>query len=188
MNNSNITISKKITVTQITYVGLFVSLIAICSWISIPFALPFTMQTFAIVTTVALLDVKLSMITISVYICLGALGLPIFSGAKGGLGVLLGLTGGYIIGFVFTILVTGIILNIFGRKVISMFIAMILGIIVCYVFGTIWFMVIYAQTVGTIDLYTALSMCVFPFIIPDICKILIAIPFTKRISKFVKVQ
>ena len=73
-----------------------------------------------------------------------------------------------------------------SKKFIAMFIGMSVRILVCYLFGTIWFMFFYSKTVGSINLYKALSMCVFPFIIPDLCKILIAIPFSKRMSRYVK--
>lgn len=175
------TIGKKITLTEITYVGLFVALISVCSWITIPFAVPFTMQTFAILLVVALLGLKLGTISVCIYIALGALGLPIFSGMTGGMGKLLGMTGGYIIGFIATALITGAILKVWGKKTIVMIISMILGILACYIVGTVWFMFVYSNDVGTIDILTALTMCVFPFIIPDICKIALAITCFKKL-------
>lgn len=177
---------SKVTIVDVTYVGLFVALISICSWIYIPFVVPFSMQTFAIVLTVALLGVKLGTTSVCVYLALGAVGIPVFAEMTGGLGMIFGMTGGYLIGFIFTALVTGTIIKIWGKKVITLVIAMVLGVIACYFVGTLWFMVVYSNDIGGINLYTALTMCVFPYIIPDLCKIAIAITVVKKLGKYVK--
>ena len=88
--------------TDLVYTALCAALIAVCSWISVPAAVPFTLQTFAVFAALNLLGGKRGTTAVLVYILLGAVGLPVFSGFKGGPGVLLGTTGGYIIGFLFT--------------------------------------------------------------------------------------
>ena len=133
--------------------------------------------------TVALLGLKNGTITVLVYILLGAIGLPVFSGFKSGAAVLLGTTGGYIIGFLFSAIVVGLILKFFGKSTLVMFISMIIGLIVCYIFGTIWFMIVYMKNTGDIGLVSVLSWCVIPFIIPDIIKIILAIILYKPLSK-----
>ena len=168
---------------EIAYIGLCTALIAVCSWISIPLTVPITLQTFAIFLTVALLGLKNGTITVLVYILLGAIGLPVFSGFKSGAAVLLGPTGGYIIGFLFSAIVVGLILKFFGKSTLVMFISMIIGLIVCYIFGTIWFMIVYMKNTGDIGLVSVLSWCVIPFIIPDIIKIILAIILYKPLSK-----
>ena len=168
---------------EIAYIGLCTALIAVCSWISIPLTVPITLQTFAIFLTVALLGLKNGIITVLVYILLGAIGLPVFSGFKSGAAVLLGTTGGYIIGFLFSAIVVGLILKFFGKSTLVMFISMIIGLIVCYIFGTIWFMIVYMKNTGDIGLVSVLSWCVIPFIIPDIIKIILAIILYKPLSK-----
>ena len=90
---------------DIIYIGLFAALIAVCSQIQIPSAVPFTLQTFAVFLCTGLLGGKRGTISVLVYILLGIEGLPVFAGFKGGIVSLLGLTGGYIIGFVFTALI-----------------------------------------------------------------------------------
>ena len=117
------------------------------------------------------------------YIILGAVGVPVFAGFSGGVGVLLGTTGGYIIGFLFTALLYWVITHFFGDKLPVMIIAMALGLVVCYAFGTAWFMLVYARTTGAVGLMTALGWCVFPFILPDCVKIALAILLAKRIPK-----
>ena len=76
--------------------ALFAALIAICSWISIPTAVPFTLQTFAVFLALGVLGGKLGTLSVAVYLLLGAVGLPVFAGFQGGLGALLGATGGYL--------------------------------------------------------------------------------------------
>lgn len=178
---------KKLSTTDIAYIGLFAALIAICSWITIPTPMvPITLQTFAVFLTVGILKTKRALLAVGTYILIGAVGVPVFAGFSGGLGSLLGTSGGYIIGFLFTVLVTGIIINKFGNKIYVMFLAMLAGLIVCYIFGTIWFMVVFTSTKGTVSIMNALMWCVFPFIIPDIIKIALACIITQRVQKHIK--
>ena len=178
--------SGKIKTLNLVYMALFAVLIVICSWISIPTLVPFTLQTFAIYLTVLLLGWKRGVGAILVYILLGMVGIPVFTGFKAGLGVLAGPTGGYVIGFIFLILVMGAIIGRFGRGNIAVFAAMFVGTLVCYTFGTIWYLVVYAQTTEPVGLLTALSFCVFPFIIPDILKMILAIFLSKSLAPYIK--
>lgn len=179
--------TKKMSTLAVVYCAMFAALTAVCSWISIPTAIPFTLQTFAVCVTTAILGTKLGFFSVLVYILLGAIGLPVFAGFSGGVGVLFGTTGGYIIGFLFTALVVGFITGKFGKSIPVMAIAMVLGILVCYVFGTAWFMVVYTRNSGAIGLATALGWCVIPYLIPDACKIVLAILVVKQIGKYVRV-
>ena len=184
MFNENV--KTKTTTTDIVFISLSAALIAICSWISFPLTVPVTLQTFAVFTAVGLLGLKRGTWAVFVYILLGAIGLPVFANFKGGFGVLIGSTGGYIIGFIFSALVVGIITKIFGKKTLVLIISMIAGLLVCYIFGTAWFMYVYAHKTGAIGLTSVLSLCVFPFIIPDAVKIALAVIVVNRVSKQVK--
>lgn len=177
---------SKLKTIDLAYIGLAVALIAVCSWISIPTEIPFTLQTFAVFAVVGLLGLYRGTIAVLVYILLGAVGAPVFAGFQGGLGALLGTTGGYIIGFFFTALITGGIMKAFGKSIPVMFIAMVLGLAACYVFGTVWFIYVYTNTKSAVSIATALSWCVIPFIVPDLCKIALAIVLEKRVGRFVK--
>lgn len=179
MENSR---SKTLT---LTYIALSAALIAVCSWISIPTTVPFTLQTFAVCLVTALLGTKRGILAVIVYICLGAVGFPVFSGFKGGFGVLLGTTGGYIIGFIFTALIVGLAVEKLGRSIPVMAAAMVIGIAVCYVFGTAWFMLVYTNQTGAVALATVLGWCVLPFIIPDIIKIIVATLLAGRLHRFI---
>ncbi len=170
---------------DLAYIGMFVALMAVCSWINIPTTVPFTLQTFAVFATVAILGMKRGTIAVLVYIILGAVGVPVFAGFSGGFGTLLGTTGGYIIGFLFTALISGGIIKAFGKKIWVMAAAMVLGLVACYAFGTVWFIYVYTSTKSAVGIMTALSWCVIPFIIPDLCKIALAILLERRVGRFV---
>lgn len=170
-------------IVAMVQIALFAAIIAICSWIQIPLTVPFTLQTFAVFCTLGILGGKNGTISVLLYIILGAVGVPVFAGFSGGVGVLLGTTGGYIIGFLFTALLYWAITHFFGNKLPVMILAMALGLVVCYAFGTAWFMLVYARTTGAVGLMTALGWCVFPFILPDCVKIALAILLAKRIPK-----
>lgn len=176
----------RIKTLNLVYIALFAVLIAICSWLAIPTIVPITLQTLAVYLTVSLLGWKRGLAAICVYILLGLVGVPVFSGFRAGMGVLAGPTGGYIIGFIFLSLIMGAFIHRFGNGKMILFIAMLLGTIVCYAFGTIWYLLVYAQTTEPVGWLTALSLCVFPFILPDILKMLLAIFISKRLLPYIK--
>jgi len=169
------------TTRDLAYIAMGVALIAVCSWISVPMTIPFTMQSFAVCLVTALFGLRRGMWTVLCYILLGAVGAPVFSGFKGGIGALLGTTGGYIVGFLFTALIVGLAVEKFGRSLPVLIVSMVLGILVCYAFGTAWFMVVYARKTGPIGLGTALGWCVFPYLLPDAVKIALASVLTLRL-------
>ncbi len=167
---------------DIVYMSVFTAMISICSWISIPASIPFTLQTMGVFMTVGLLGGKRGTLTVLTYILLGAIGVPVFAGLTGGISVLLGTTGGYIMGFLLSALLMWGIETIMGRNQIVLAFSMIAGLIVCYAFGTAWFMLIYTQHSGVIGLSTVLGLCVIPFIIPDLIKIGVALFLTNRLK------
>lgn len=178
--------NKKLTTKDLTYIALCAVLLAVCSWIYVPFAVPFTLQTFGVFCALLLLGGKRGTIAIAVFILMAAVGLPVLSGFRGGIAALLGTTGGYILGFVLTGLIYWA-----GTKgnasAVRKTVCLIVGLVVCYAFGTAWFMYLYAKGSGPIGLGTALSWCVLPFIIPDIVKLALAVLISGRIGKRIKV-
>ncbi len=164
--------------------ALCTAIIAVCSQILIPMTVPFTMQTFAIFCTLGLLGGKWGTVSVLLYILLGAVGVPVFGEFTGGLGIILGTTGGYIVGFLFSALAYWGITKLFGNSLPVMAAAMAAGLIICYAVGTVWFMAVYTREVETVGLLTALGLCVFPFIMPDILKIALAIFISRRLSKY----
>jgi biotin transport system substrate-specific component len=189
MSNSNAMAQKTNTVSTKTvdmvFIAVFAVLIAICSWISIPTTVPFTLQTFGVFVAVGILGGKRGSLAVLVYILLGAIGLPVFAGFTGGIGILLGSTGGYIVGFLFSALAMWGIEKLFGRKPLVQVIAMLVGLVICYLFGTVWFMVVYTRNSGAVGLGTVLGWCVIPFIIPDLIKIALAFGLSSRLRRYV---
>ena len=170
---------------DIVYIAVFAVIMAICSWISIPTAVPFTLQTFGVFVAVGVLGGKRGTLSILVFILLGAIGVPVFARFSGGIGVLAVTTGGYIIGFLFSALVMWAMEKIPGKKSVIQILSMAAGLIVCYAFGTVWFMAVYMKTSGPVGLMAVLGWCVIPFIIPDIIKILLAYGLSRKLKKYI---
>ena len=179
------TMKNHLNTKDYALVGLFVSLMAICAWITIPSAVPFTMQTFGVFLACALLGGKRGTLTVVIYILLGAIGLPVFSGFTGGFGHIVGPTGGYILGFVGSALVMWLFEKLWGADRKILIISMALGLLVCYAFGTAWFIIVYTKNTGPVGLATALSWCVIPYIVPDALKIALAALLTRRLKSFI---
>lgn len=167
---------------------MMTALIAICSWISIPLGeVPFTLQTFAIFLAIGLLGGKLGTISVVAYVLLGAIGVPVFAGFTSGFGIIMGTTGGYLVGFIFSALAIWLIEHIFGRKPIVSIISMLIGMLIYDVIGTVWFMAVYTHSTGAVGLGAVLGWCVVPFIIPDLVKIAFAFIISNRVTKYVRV-
>ena len=185
----SVTTSKqKWAARDMAYVAIFAVTIAICSWISIPTTVPFTLQTFGIFLAVGVLGGKRGTLAVLVYLLLGAVGIPVFAGFSGGVGCLLGSTGGYLVGFLFTALVMWAMERLMGKKLWVLALSMLLGLVVCYAFGTVWFILVYARTTGEIGLLTALGWCVFPYILPDLIKIALALVLCRRLAGVLKLH
>lgn len=171
---------------DLAYIALFAVLMAVCAWISIPMTVPFTLQTFAIFAAMATLGGRRGTYAVAAYLLMGAVGLPVFSNFQGGLGVLLGTTGGYILGFLGSALIYWLLTAKLGNSLPVSIAACLLGLAVCYAFGTAWFLLVYARTTGPIGLMTALGWCVFPFLIPDLAKLGLAVLLSRRVGRFLK--
>ena len=168
---------------DLVYVALCAVLMAVCSWINIPSAIPFTLQTFAVFCTLGLIGGKRGTTSILVYLLLGALGLPVFAGFSGGVGILFGITGGYLLGFILMGLVYWLGERLGKGKPFVEIGSMVLGLALCYAFGTAWFMFVYARQSGAVTLATALAWCVIPFIVPDLVKMALAVLLSQKLRK-----
>lgn len=166
---------------DIALMGMLLGIMVISSWISIPMTVPFTLQTFAIFITILLLGTWRGFFVVLSYIALGLFGLPVFSGFKSGFTAIAGPTGGYILGFLLTAIVTGKLLEFLPDKKIYRYLSMFIGLIVCYAFGTFWFVNMYTKEAMSFS--KALSLCVIPFVIPDVLKILLADYIAKLLKK-----
>ena len=173
---------KKLNTKDIVFIGVSAAIIAVCAFVTIPVgAVPVTLQTLGICLVAGLFGAKRGTVSVLVYILIGAIGVPVFSGFKGGIGVLAGATGGYIIGFIFTALIVGITSDK-TKKLWALLISMVGGIAVCYAFGTAWFMLVYSAEAKQMALSKTLALCVGPFIVPDLIKIAVAALLVNRLK------
>ena len=159
--------------TTNTYAMVVTALMAAVTCILAPLSIPIgpvpiSLTNLAIYLSLYLLDWKKGTLSYLIYLLLGFVGLPVFSGFTGGLTKLAGPTGGYIIGFIPMAIIAGIIIDKFNNRGIQL-LGMIVGTVICYVFGTVWFCFQAGYTVSA-----ALAVCVIPFIPADLCKMVIA--------------
>lgn len=181
--------ASRLRTKDLTLIALFTVLTAVCAWISVPVPAPliqFTMQTFAVFAALLALGGKRGTYAVTAYLLLGAVGAPVFSNFRGGLSVLLGATGGYILGFFFQALLYWWMTARLGEALRVKIAASVLGLILCYAFGTAWYLVLYVQMGKPMGLLTALSYCVFPFIVPDLVKLALAVLLSQRVGKYVQ--
>ena len=159
--------------------ALFACITAILAQVQIalPTLVPITLQTLGVYLIGALLKPKLAFISTLVYVLMGVIGLPVFSGFNGGAANLLGPSGGYIYSFPIMALVISLIITK-NNSLLFKVIAMVAGTVVCYGIGTIWF--IYVTNTSLIP---ALTMCVIPFLPGDTLKIIVAIVLSKKLDK-----
>ncbi len=179
--------------------GLFAALTAICSFITIPLGftpIPVNLGTLAVFLTGGLLGRKYGVVSIIVYVLLGAAGVPVFSGFRGGISVLAGPTGGYIIGYIAAVFVIGAIIDRYMKRAyenrrngrtasyaaetLFLALAMVCGLTICYALGTAWFMI----STGT-PLWASLVSCVFPFLIGDAIKIAAAALLVRKLRPII---
>lgn len=181
-------VKPKMRTVDMAYIAMFAVVMAVCAWISIPAAVPFTLQTLGVFLAVGMLGGKRGTLAVLIYLLLGAVGMPVFAGFNGGLGYMLGSTGGYIVGFLLSALTMWGFEAALGRKTWVLAVSMVLGLAVCYAFGTAWFMVVYAKNTGAIGLMTALGWCVIPYIVPDLVKIALALLLQKLLSAAIRLR
>lgn len=172
---------NKMKTKDYTYIGLCAVLLCISAWITIPSAVPFTMQTFAVSLCAGVLGKKRGTVAVIIYLLLGFVGLPVFSGFKSGAAAIFGATGGYLFGFVPYCALSGYLLER-SKNFLTTFLSHIAGLVVCYATGTIYYSLICQPSGG---IASALVLCVVPFIIPDLIKIFLAVLCTNKLKKFI---
>ena len=172
--------SKTFSVQKMAIIALMTAVLCILAPISIPVFIspvPISLGVLAIYLTAYVLSPLDALISVIIFILLGTFGLPVFSGYSGGLSKLVGPTGGYIIGFLFTVYISSLFIHM-KKGIIFDVIGMITGLALCYILGTIWFS--YQQGKGFI---ASLLLCVVPFLIGDAIKIIEAVILGTQINK-----
>lgn len=185
MGQSMTRASARLRTLDMAYIALFAVLMAVCAWITVPMTVPFTMQTFAVFAALCVLGGRRGLYAVAVYLLLGLVGLPVFSSFQS-TGALLGPTGGYLVGFLMAALVYWAVTARLGESLPVVILGCVLVMVTYYVFGTIWFMIVYARTTGPVGLLSALSWCVFPFIVPDLVKLGLAATLAGKLRRHLK--
>ena len=162
--------NKKLTTYQMAVTALMAAALCVLGPLSVPIgAIPISLSNFVICLTVWLLGPKFGTLSVAVYLLIGLVGVPVFSGYGAGIAKLAGPTGGYLVGYLLLAFIGGLFIEKSkGQPVISG-IGLVLGDAACYVLGTAWF-VFQMQC----ELGYALSVCVYPFIALDLAKIVVS--------------
>jgi len=183
---------KKHDARELCYSAVAVTILVMCSWMSVLIgSIPLTFQTLGVCLVGGLLGWKRATIAMLAYILLGLVGVPVFAGFTGGVAKLLSSTGGYIIGFLFAEPVIGAFSDVFvhrkGAKSVMMIgVGMLIGLFICYFFGTIWFVLLTSPENLLVGLLSGVAICVLPYVPFDIAKIVAAVFLTKRLKIFIK--
>jgi biotin transport system substrate-specific component len=178
--------SKKLFNTKdLVFIALFAAITAVIAPFTIPLPfspVPLSLSLFAVFLSGAILDKYSAFISQIIYILLGAIGLPVFSGFRGGLGVVAGATGGYIISYAFMAFAIAFILEKAGESYLKYVLSMLLSLVICYSFGVAWLSV----AMG-VDIFKAFLIGAVPYMAIDILKAFmcaaVAVPINDRIQK-----
>jgi len=171
---------NKILVSDMTIIAICTALLCVIAPFSVPLPMmpvPLSLATAAIYLFSYILDMKKAVATCALYIMIGVVGLPVFSGFKGGIAVILGPTGGYIIGYIFLTLIISFIIKNSKDNMVMYVLGMLVGTIVLYTFGTVWIIVSTHMQVSK-----AVMVCVVPFIVGDVLKMVSCVLVAKNIK------
>ncbi|NOW92061.1 biotin transport system substrate-specific component [Clostridium beijerinckii] len=173
---------RRTNARQLTIIGIMSAFICTSAPFSIPIGIvPITLTNLAIYLTIYIIGKKEGTISYLIYLLIGALGLPVFSGFSGGFTKLAGPTGGYLIGFAFMAFISGIFIDKFPNKIFMCFLGMLIGTLVTYIFGTVWL-----AYVAHLPFNKALAIGVLPFIPGDLAKMVVAALIGPQIRKRIK--
>ena len=157
---------------------VFCALMAAVMCVLSPFAVPvgpvpITLATLVLYFMIYIIGWKRSVISTAIYILLGVIGLPVFSGGNAGPGVIAGPTGGFIIGYIPMVIVMGVLMERHRtgslKDHIFCMVSMIIGTVVLYAVGLVWFILMMKS-----DFATAFAACCAPFIVNDLIKMTLA--------------
>jgi len=173
---------KKISTNNLVLCAFFAALTAVFSQISLPIGpVPINLATLSVFMAGGILGWKYGALSQIVYVLLGIVGAPVFNGFTGGLAIVVGKTGGYIIGYIVAAFIVGLAVKKYKNPKIVLPISMVIGILACYGLGTAWFM-----HITHTGLWQSLVWCFFPFIIGDAVKIVVATVLVINLKKALK--
>jgi biotin transport system substrate-specific component len=152
-------------------VGVLAAVLCILGPFAVPIGpVPISLATFGVILSAYVLGPKFGALSVGVYIILGALGLPVFAGASGGIGKIIGATGGYLVAYLALAFFTGLFVKKFPDKIPLHVVGALIGTMVLYALGTAWFIFLTKYTLGK-----ALAVCVLPFLPGDAIKVAAAV-------------
>ena len=168
----------KLKTNDITVIALFSAILCIISPITISTGtIPFSLSLFAVILTAISLGTKKGILAVLIYILIGSLGLPVFSGFTGGIQILFGPTGGFILSY---IIITIIVSLASKHKKLTLYIFSIFSLAVCYLFGSLQY-----AFIARVSFHNALLVCVYPFIVFDILKAILAINIGLKLKRII---
>lgn len=156
----------------IALIGMMTAVTCIMGPLSVPLPfspVPISLTNLAIYIAIYVLGMKWGTLSYLIYLLIGFVGLPVFSGFTGGAAKLLGPTGGYLVGFILMALICGAFIDRSHGKMLPSFLGMVLGTLVCYAFGTVWLAYQAGMSFGA-----ALAAGVIPFLPGDLGKIVVS--------------
>ena len=172
----------KTKTSSMTRIALMAAVMCIVGPLTIPIgAVPLSLNTLVILLAVYVLDTREGTAAVLIYLLIGAIGLPVFSGFQGGFAKIAGPTGGYLLGYILLALIAGVFIHRFYDIIWLQFLGMCLGTLVLYLSGTAWL----AHVAG-MTFKDALTVGVIPFIPGDISKILISTALGRAINRRTK--
>ena len=172
---------------EMIHIALMAALISVSAPLSIPIGnVPISLATLTIMLSGALFGRKIGALSTILYILLGIIGIPVFAGYSSGIGVILGMTGGYVVGYIPLAYLSGLFAELGKNKtgikqLFIQFTGMILGTLVLYIIGTIYF-----EYIMQLPLWSALMACVIPFLPGDLVKMILVVILSKRLKQLKK--
>lgn len=179
---------------SIAFVGLTIAIMGVSAWVAIPFGpVLLTLQMFALMFAIMVLTPKQCMAAIAGYLVLGAVGLPMFSGMRGGIGMLMGPTGGYLWGYLLGAVAALLVREALGRamggaKSLGGTKAFAVDMMVCLAFIVVTYVCgcfQYAAVVG-VDLAAAFAVTIAPFAVPDVLKAVAAVLCARAVKRAIR--
>ena len=176
----------KMSTKEMVTIAVMAALLCVAGPLSIAVGpIPLSLATFAVYLAGAVLGAKRGAIAVAIYLLIGLVGVPVFSAFSGGLQKLIGVTGGYLVGYLPCALITGLAVRrdqAEVRPVYKLPLFMVIGTAVLYAVGTAWFMIQTKNNLGS-----ALMLCVVPFLAGDAIKIaaatLLAVPVRRAVYR-----
>lgn len=174
---------QKLSVQDMCMIGMFTAIIVIMAQISIPMPLgvPMTMQTFAITLAAIVMGAKNGTLASLIYVLLGAIGVPVFASFTGGIGIVVGPTGGFIMTFPVMALIIGLGADFYRKNKAWLIVGILVGTIVNYIGGTLWYCFVTENS-----FMAGLMGCVIPFIptasIKAVLAVIVGLPVRTRVA------